>query len=388
MNYKLIDSVEALNSYCLAISQAKCLAIDTEFVRTRTLRPKLGLIQVYDGKQLGLIDPIAIDDLSAFVAILDNPAIIKLLHSCSEDLEVFWCHLGTIPKPIFDSQIAYHLIGNASSVGYANMIEQVLNTKLDKGESRTDWLARPLSDAQLVYAAADVFYLYQIFNHLYASIVEQKHLNIVYDEVALIAAKKQATLPDELAYLTIKNNWRLAGVNLHALKLLAQWRLQQARIRDKAINFVVREAPLIDIARILPDSKSALMQISTLGPQEGRKHADVLLSLVKRAKQAAPNDLPAQVLRLVDFSKYKQALAQLKIVCEKIASEQNLPHEIVASKKQLNQFLKWCWMPVDETEAMGLLPDILSAWRRELFRPHLLSLFNNQEGGYETRRSI
>ena len=153
---------------CWALSgkltlQSDILVLDTEFVRTRTYYANLGLIQAYDGKRLALIDPVSITDLSGFWQLLSNPNIVKLVHSCSEDLEVF-AHYGQCqPTPLFDSQLAASVAGLGHGLGYAKLVEMCLDVSLDKGESRTDWLKRPLSDAQLQYAANDVYYLYQLY---------------------------------------------------------------------------------------------------------------------------------------------------------------------------------------------------------------------------------
>ena len=110
MNFEYIDTPDALVDYCARIAGADALAIDTEFVRTRTLVPQLGLIQVFDGEHLGLIDPVALTDLSVFKNILTDPSIIKVLHACSEDLDALWFNLEVIPSPLFDSQFAANLL--------------------------------------------------------------------------------------------------------------------------------------------------------------------------------------------------------------------------------------------------------------------------------------
>ena len=196
--FEYISNENALALLVAQYEQAPLLVLDTEFVRTRTYYAKLGLIQAYDGKTLALIDPVAIKDLSPFWALLTNKNIIKLLHSCSEDLEVF-AHYGECqPTPLFDSQIAASLAGMGHGLGYAKLVEQCLSIELDKGESRTDWMKRPLTDAQLQYAANDVSYLYQLYPQILQKLTEQNRLDLAEPELAQIAVIEKF-LPAQLS---------------------------------------------------------------------------------------------------------------------------------------------------------------------------------------------
>ena len=109
------------------------LAVDTEFVRTRTLTPQLGLIQLYDGTDLVLVDPSQISQFDSLTRLLTNPSVIKVFHSCSEDLEVFLTAFDIVPTPVFDTQIAASLLQMGNSLGYAKLVEEELEIVLDKG---------------------------------------------------------------------------------------------------------------------------------------------------------------------------------------------------------------------------------------------------------------
>ena len=147
-------------------SKASHLAIDTEFIRTNTFLAKPGLIQIADQHGVYLIDPLAITDLSGLVSILENPDIIKVMHAMSEDVDLLFHSLGARINRVFDTQIAAAFAGIGASLGYQNLVMQVLNVTLDKGETRSDWLQRPLSDSQLSYAAMDVVYLMKLYEAL------------------------------------------------------------------------------------------------------------------------------------------------------------------------------------------------------------------------------
>ncbi len=389
IEFDYIDTEKALLDYCDKIKSAGALAIDTEFVRTRTLVPQLGLIQVYDGQHLALIDPVAISDLTVFSNILCNESIVKVLHSCSEDLDALWHNLGVVPSPLYDTQFAANLLGMGQTLGYANLVEQLLEVHVDKGESRTDWIARPLSSEQLHYAAADVFYLLPVYQEIAKQVESKGQTDWVFAESAFLSLKKRTDLPSEYAFLSIKNNWKLGAHSRQALKLIAAWRLEQAQKRDMAINFVLREQSMLEVAMKLPDNKAKLFQLQSITPKEARIHCDTLLELVREARATEQGDCPGKIQRLIDFPAYKKAMTELKRICDELAEEHNTRAEVLASKKQLNQWLKWCWFDFDELDAMALQPDIVSGWRKELFIPKLQSLFATENTGqFNALRSI
>ena len=374
MEYNFITSNQALAEFCQQASQVEAIAVDTEFVRTRTLYPQLGLIQIYDGKQLVLVDPLAIDDFSSLTELLTNPNVVKVLHACSEDLETFWHAFKVMPCPIFDSQFAASIVGMGPALGYAKLVEVMLDVTVDKGESRTDWLARPLRDEQCDYAAKDVLYLFQLYPELKIRVEAQNKLPWVYAEITHLAAKKQTLMPLDSVYLTIKNNWKLSDKGTLILKKLAAWRTSTARQRDMALNFVVREENLVSIATLQPSSKNELRLIQGMNPHEVRIHGDALLAIVADCQQESEEVYPLRVKRLNDVDEYKNTTASVKKLCLSIAEKHGIPPELVGSKKQINQLLKWCWFKQDETRDMGLQPDLLSNWRRALLVAELVKI--------------
>ncbi|MFC3094968.1 ribonuclease D [Alteromonas sediminis] len=365
-----IDSDEQLIKVCERASKRAFVILDTEFVRTKTLTPLLGLIQLNDGEHVSLIDPLALSDMSPFKTLLRNEKCVKVLHACSEDLEAFLASFGVVPAPVFDTQFAAHLTGIGTTMGYANLIEQLLGIVLDKGESRTDWLARPLSLRQCEYAANDVIHLLPAYNIILEKLTPEQ-VNIVYAESALIAEKKKAQLPDDFAYLTVKNAWRLNGKQRFVLRALAKWRIERARAKNMALNFVLREGAMLNIATYLPQSKTALAKIHGLTPMENRMVGAAVLQIVADAlkdfeTRGEQQGVPP-VKRLSEIKTYKSVMAQLKQCVDGIAAETGIPSEILSSKKQLHQLLKFSWFDIDETRLQNLKPDVLSGWRKPLF---------------------
>ena len=148
MNYQLITSDTHLAAYCGQVTGKPYLALDTEFVRIRTYYPHLGLVQLYDGEHLALVDPLGITDWTPLKTLLTAPDMIKYLHAGSEDIEVFFNSMGCVPQPLVDTQVLAAFTGHPLSCGFATLVETYLGVALDKSESRTDWLARPLTEKQ------------------------------------------------------------------------------------------------------------------------------------------------------------------------------------------------------------------------------------------------
>jgi ribonuclease D len=274
-----------------------------------------------------------------------------------------------MPQPMIDTQILAAFSGRALSWGFAAMVEQYTGVALDKSESRTDWLARPLTTRQCDYAAADVWYLLPIARKLLAETEEAGWLNAALDECRLMMQRRGEILAPEEAWRDISNAWQLRTRQLACLRLLADWRLRKARERDLAVNFVVREENLWAVARYMPGSMGELDSIGLSG-SEIRFHGKTLLSLVAQA-QALPEDaLPEPLLNLVDMPGYRKAFKAIKALVQDVSESKGLSAELIASRRQINQLLNWHWQLKPQTN----LPELISGWRAELMAERLNAL--------------
>lgn len=357
IEYHYIDNEKHLAEICEQARQVPAVALDTEFIRTRSFYPKLGLIQLFDGQKVSLIDPLVINDFSPFIALLADQNVIKIFHACSEDLEVFQHRFQQLPEPMIDTQVVANFLNLGTSLGFAKLVALYCGVELDKGASRTDWLARPLSAQQLQYAAADVWYLLPVYQQLASKLAESRWQTAVEQECEALLEKCRMEQEPNRAYRDIGNAYQLSPKQLAILQVLAKWRLEEAKKRDLALNFVVKEQSLYQIAKIAPNHTSQLLEF--MHPNEVRIHGKKLLWLVEQGLAVAENDYPPVITRMVDEIGYKH---DLKAMQQKLAEivPLDLSSELIASKRQLNQLFKWHRKGQNPEK----LPELLKGWRK------------------------
>lgn len=369
MNYQLITTNSALQQACEQARTHAHIALDTEFVRTRTYHPQLGLIQLYDGEQLSLIDPLPITEWQPFCELLQDLNVVKYLHAGSEDLEVFLNAFEQVPAPMIDTQILAAFTGRTLSCGFALLVSEFEGVELDKSESRTDWIARPLSDKQCDYAAADVFYLLPLAAKLVDATEAAGYMDAAKNECELLCRRRSETLNPELAYREITNAGQLHSHQLTCLQKLAAWRLRQARERDLAVNFVVREENLWQVARYQPTSLGELDSLGLSG-QEIRYHGRTLLALVAEANTVPEEQHPPRVVNLIDRPGYKRVFKDIKVLIMSVSERSGLSSELLASRRQINQLLRWHWT----LKPSEIQPELLSGWRGDLLSVELMAI--------------
>lgn len=377
-----IASNEALAEACARWRSAKLLAIDTEFVRERTFRPILGLIQIADEGGVTLVDPQGAADLDPLAELLVAPGIDKIFHSCSEDLEVFRDRLGLVAAPIFDSQLAAAFAGYGYSLGYSRLIATLFDVVLPKTETRSDWLRRPLSSAQLEYAALDVAHLPAAYHRLRGELEQKGRLEIFREECARITEEASRPEDREAAYRKIAASRLWSRRELGLLYELVRWREEEARRRDLPRNFVLPEAAVPVIVQLKPTTAAQLAKIEVLKGRDTSRLAPKLLDLVARALKAPPEELPEPFPRPLDVQPFKKTLQGLRAALDKVATDENLPAELLSNRRSLESMIRR-YLQQEEP----LLPRKLRGWREAMLRPALLEVLEADLGSLRLPRA-
>ena len=372
-----VQTDEALTSLCTQLAKASIIAVDTEFVRTRTLYPKLGLLQVNDGATLALIDPITINDLSPFWAVMSDANVCKVLHACSEDLEVFLSVGKCKPENLIDSQVIMSFLGHGLSMGYAAMVKHYTEIELDKSESRTDWTKRPLTQKQFTYAEADVEHLFEIFPKLLADIEAKGFFSYAQQESQNMIERKFSPLDYDNLYRNVKLSWKLSSEQLNNLKYLTIWRYQQAQKRNMPIGFIAKDHTLFALAYRMPTSIFEMQKLEGAEMLDVKHKGNAMLEVLQKAQLTPENEYPNKITRLDEYPGYKEAYKKVKAFLLNIAESIELALENIASKKQINHFLSWVFH-INDAEKNTASVDLLNSWRGELLGDKLKAFAENK----------
>jgi ribonuclease D len=256
-------------------------------------------------------------------------------------------------------------------MGYARLVEQLLHVTVDKTESRTDWLARPLAQTQLEYAANDVLYLLQLTPALLAALPSAHAFELLLSEGRSLIERRQRQIPLQFKYLEMKNSWQFSSRELAILRTFCAWRSQYAEEKDVALSLVIKDAVLYELARRKPQTMEALSQIEGVQGRELRRHGQLWLQFIREAKALAPAEMPQTFYHTQIFPGYKQEQQVLGDAVKAAASAAGIPAEILSVKRQLNEYLNWCWRVSDAERPLLPLPEFLGGWRREILLPYL-----------------
>lgn len=340
MTSLLVDTQEKLRQACQQFKGSNYIAVDTEFIRERTYYPKLGLVQIATEQTIICIDPLALEDLSSLAELLFDVNTTKVLHAGQQDMEIFYHLFGKVPKPVFDSQIAAALLGLGVNISYAALIKSLLDVELHKSHTRTDWLRRPLSTAQLEYAADDVRYLAKAYPVQKQKLQEQSRLSWLEEDFAAMSDPELYRPQPEKVWRKIKGFNKLKGVQLAVLKELAAWREREAIKQDKPRRRVLGDEVLVDIARMQPKDISALSSHRALHPGVIKNYGDTLVNLVSRTQKIPPSDWPS-VTQKRPLTPGQEALADaLSAVLKLRAIEENISPGILATRSQLESVVR------------------------------------------------
>ena len=360
----LLTTPDQLASACDHWRKAPWLALDTEFLREDTYYPRLCLIQVGDGADNICIDAVALpgEALRPLLDLLNQGGAAKVFHAASQDLEIFAQLEGRTPLPLFDTQIAAALLGYGDQLGYAALVEKLLGVKLDKSLTRADWSRRPLSVAELAYAADDVRYLGEIYPRLREELDSRGRLPWLEEDCLRLGDPARYRNPPEQAWRRLKGLARLAPPAQQAAAGLAAWREQVAQERNRPRKWILDDDAVYRLAERRPGSRAQLEELRLLPPKTLERHAEALLQVV--ADRTSATGLPStEELPLDDAQKgrLKRLLERLRALGEALA----IPPSMLAPRGDVETVLR-----------QGADADVplLRGWRRGAAGEELLGM--------------
>ncbi|HAA78339.1 TPA: ribonuclease D [Candidatus Latescibacteria bacterium] len=290
----MINIPEELESVCGEAREAGLIGLDTEFVWERTYYPQLGVVQISIGEdRCYLVDTLALDDYTALAGVLESSDVVKILHDSPQDLTILKRLTGASPRNIFDTRIAAGFVGLRASLSLQDLTRFLLNLSLEKTETRTDWLKRPLSDKQVDYAIDDVRYLPAMREKLLDRAAKNGRLAWMQQELGELddATAYDPRDPEE-QYTRVKGVGRLSDRDLGTLQSVTAWRERQAEKRDLPRRHVVSDEVLVAVAKIRPKTIGKLRQIRAVQPTVVDRYGHDLLKAVADGADRKLKPLP------------------------------------------------------------------------------------------------
>ena len=334
------------------------VAFDSEFVRSTTFYPAPGLYQVATADDISLIDPLSVEDFQPLrQGLLDDQRWV-VMHSASEDLELLHHQFHLRPARLFDTQVAHAFVSDRLSISYADLVEHYLGVTLSKGETRSDWLQRPLTDSQLRYAALDVEYLLPIFEQLTERLDQLGRLQWVLEDQSRLGYVDVD--PDEL-YLNVKGIHKLDDSSRSRLRTLCAWRDIRARADNVPRSRVIWDETVMALAREPADDDEASLH-RLLPRRLFDRFADELLDeLSARADEPAP--APPEPFTPAQGAQVRQ----LRAFGSKRAEELQMAPELLSRKRDIEACVR-------HHRDHGTPSEIFTGWRQEVLGPEFFEL--------------
>lgn len=361
-----IDSEQALTEFCQHLQSAPVLAVDTEFVREKTYFSKLSLIQIATETQVACIDPITIQNIDPLLDILYDPNKLKLMHAARQDLEIFYFIRGSVPAPIFDTQIAATVLGHGDQIGYSTLIEIFDGTQLDKAHARTDWQQRPLQEAQLQYAADDVRFLIQVYPKILEQLNQQQRLGWLDEDFDALCQAELYDLDENKLWQRVSGRQKLKGKQLAILQQLAIWREHQAKQVDRPRKWVMSDDLVIAICKQAPASPVELNNIRGIPPRLLEKHTESILELIRKAGDMPREDWPS--IKVVRTTPQQDAICDALMGLLRLrASDSKISPAALSTRKEIEKIV------LGERDT-----PLLHGWRKSIAGQAILSMLEGR----------
>ena len=355
---RVIQENKPLEEFCAALASQPFIAVDTEFMREKTYWPILCLIQAAgpDGTE-AIIDPLADGiDLTPFLALLTDQSIVKVFHAARQDLEIFYRLCGTVPAPLFDSQIAAMACGYGDQVGYEPLMRSLLKANIDKGSRFTDWSRRPLSDAQQRYALSDVTHLRDAYPLLTETLAKQ-------DRSHWVEAETEALYNPDLYLVHPTKAWRrLKLKNVRPKEVgpvikLAYWRESEAQSRDVPRNRVLKDEAIFELARLNPKTPTELARARSIPKGFERSSSGTgILDAIKAGVEMPKDELP-NISKDEKIKPPADVTELLKVLLKRQCEKYDVAPKLIANAAEIEDIAR-----DDNADVRAL-----KGWRRDVF---------------------
>lgn len=377
--FQFIQQQTDLEKVLQLMDQYPIYALDTEFIKVDTFWPKLGVFQINIAEQIFLLDGTTLNLDSFWRKIYQ--AQQNIFHACGEDIDLIY-HYAAQPclDNVFDTQVAMSFLGYGLQVSYQNSLKLLLDIDIEKDQTRSDWLARPLSDEQLYYAANDVLYLNRLALQVKTEL-EQKHLyTCVLEDCKNLTREIARETPLHLLYQDV-GNYRHSRRQLMQLQQLSVWREQMVKALNQPRSFILKNSAMIDLVEKNPRNNFQLTHIKDMRPSIVREHGKTILDLLKFLPKA--EEWPLRMARPIRHSS-QHVSEQIDQLIHQVITETQVPKEVLLRKKWLNSLYQHVVFHGDEQQ----LPGYLLGWRYELLTKPMIEILRKDEAYLSTQMKV
>ncbi len=359
-----ISTTIELHAACARFAQQSFVTVDTEFLRETTFWPMVCVIQIASDDEAVAIDALAEGlDLGPFFELMTNENVTKVFHAARQDLEIIWHLSQIIPSPLFDTQVAAMVCGFGDQVSYGDLVQAICKVSVDKSSRFTDWSRRPLTEAQIVYALADVTHLRKVYRYLIAELEKTGRTSWVRDEMSVLQSPATYEQHPDNAWERLRGRARKPR-DLAVLMEVAAWREREAQSRNVPRSRVLKDDALIDIALAAPKDAETLAYLRSTprGMEKSRGGAE-LLAAIQRGLSRDPKSLP-KLERPRSGSNGGATVELLKVLLRQVSEKSGVAAKMIATVEELE---------VIASDDRAKTP-ALSGWRREIFGAKALEL--------------
>ena len=377
--FQFIQHQHDLNHVLNLMDQNPVYGLDTEFIKVDTLWPKLGVFQINVNNNVYLLDGTTLD-LSEFLNKIFN-AQQNIFHACSEDIDLIYHYTQKKAlSNVFDTQVGMSFLGHGLQVSYQNALKQMLDVDIEKDQTRSNWLARPLSSEQLLYAANDVHYLVQLSDKVKQDLESKYLLDFALEDCRFLTHESGEETPTALLYQDV-GNYRHSRRQLMQLQQLAVWREQIAKALNQPRSFILKNSTMIDLVEKFPRNNFQLSQMKDIRSNIVREHGKTILDLLKFLPDQA--DWPLRLARPIRHSS-REIGEKVETMIQNISNEISVPKEVLMRKKWLNALYQHVVCHKDEQD----LPNYLLGWRYELLTLPLIKVLHQDESYLSTQMKV
>ena len=383
---KIVASPEDFRQRCETLKASPRVGFDMEFVPEHTYSPELCLLQIATDDEVVAVDLLTVGDMTPFWEVVLDPERLVVVHAGSEELAACFLHTGQTPSNIVDVQLAAGLAGYGYPLSYESIVYKTVGTRVQSGETRTDWRKRPLTDRQLKYALDDVRCLLSACDHLMDKLSELGRSDWLRWEMEAIR-HKIATRQNGERWRRIRGAGRLSRRELAVLRAVYTWREDRARSQDKPRGRIMRDDLLLEVAKRKPSNPDSLGQIRGMGDGGKSAWSKGLLQAVEHAMAMPDDDCPEKLQASPPADK-QMVLKLASALASYIAREHSIAGELLATNSDLRDFVEWRVTGSDPEQ----VPRLATGWRGELCGARLndllagrvkLSLAMTEAGDYE-----